>query len=484
MPTPHKLPIEKIEQYDPVARDNIAHLNSLHLLSIGVVPYPRIVPTFFLETYQVYSAQAPRDIAPMREHVTINTLAEFSPKQAQKVQSNAYLVGNHNFQSFVRSRRQQPTILIANASENLITKLQTENFQYLATSAEVSEVFKTKKAFREALANLSLPHIPHHILTHSDITSLSFESLQQNYYDISVIQRAEKEVGGNEGTFFIRTEADFKHFISRIQEEDPTSTYLVSPFITGDSLSMVGCITSQGVLTGALQLQLIDVPESLHDLPNNGTFYGNDWGYKKWDQETENTAISVVEQIGDELAKDGYRGIFGIDFVLDAKSNTLYPLECNPRITGAMPAHSLMLLANSIPPFEYYHLLALADRDQTFNFAAANNSLKFTAPYSHVSFSPKGLTEMNIKLEAGVYSYNSKENKIRYCRPGVHFLDIQNDNEFLVIDAIPHKGERIAQAVPGFFKLMFSKQIASSSNSIDPDIGHILWSFYEQLANK
>jgi hypothetical protein len=318
---------------------------------------------------------------------------------------------------------------------------------------------------------------------HSEFLNLDYTQFSAQSFAPAVIQRSEIEVGGNEGTFFITTEADYEYFKTRIEAEDSTTEYMISPFISGDSVSMAGCVTAQGVLTGALQLQFIDVPESLHGTKANGIFFGNDWGYKTWTDDIQKEAEQVVETIGMELQKEGFMGIFGIDFMYDPTANTLYPLECNPRITGSMPAHSLMLLSQQIPPFEYYHLLALTSRDTTFDFAKANHSLKTTIPCSHISFSPIGIETMTLPLVAGVYAYDTTTDAVTFERPGFHYDDIKYENEFIIIDAIPQLGEKIQQHVPGFFKFLFKEQIAQSSHEITERAQKLINIFTHNLKN-
>src|SRR5262249_13236512 len=51
-----------------------------------------------------------------------------------------------------------------------------------------------------------------------------------------------------------------------------------------------------------------------------------------------------------------YRGCFGLDFLLDQDSGTLYLGELNPRLTGATPLTSQAALERGLPPLVLYHL--------------------------------------------------------------------------------------------------------------------------------
>jgi hypothetical protein len=61
--------------------------------------------------------------------------------------------------------------------------------------------------------------------------------------------------------------------------------------------------------------------------------------------------------IGEALMRTGYRGCFGLDFLLDRDTGALYLGEMNPRITGASPLTSQAALDVESVPLLLFHLL-------------------------------------------------------------------------------------------------------------------------------
>ncbi len=240
---------------------------------------------------------------------------------------------------------------------------------------------------------------------------------------------------------------------------------------------MLGCITQKGTLTGPLQLQLIDVPESLHGIPANGIFFGNDIAFRDWSTETETQAQHIVESVGAYLSSKGYRGVFGIDFILDKETGAIYPLECNPRFTGSLVLYSLMLLDQGIPPMEFFHIMEHLGIPSDFDFDVVNRALKQRIPCAHVAFSPKGMETMNVTLVAGVYEYDEAQHRLEYVGPGLSLNDITNENQFLLIDTVPSRGAKITQGVPRLFKFIFKRQIARSSHEIDAHSAFLVRAF-------
>ena len=297
-----------------------------------------------------------------------------------------------------------------------------------------------------------------------------------------VIQRAYFDVGGEQGTFFIKTEQDLTSAHNILAQDERFKQVQISPFIEGLSVSMLGCVTPQGVLTSPLQLQLIDIPEALHGQLATGVFLGHDWGFHSWEDKTEHEAQYIVESVGTYLADKGYKGIFGIDFIYEEQTKKLFPLECNPRFTGALPVYSLMILEQGkVPPMEFFHIAAHLGIKEPFDFEYVNKYLKKRQAISHISLTPKGIYEMKLKLTAGVYSMLPDQNAIRYERPGALLSDITNSSEFLMIDSVPYQGDRIIQNVPRLFKFIFASSIARSSLQVKPEVGRLLTSLSTAL---
>jgi hypothetical protein len=209
------------------------------------------------------------------------------------------------------------------------------------------------------------------------------------------------------------------------------------------SPSMLGCVMKQGVLTTCLQLQLIDVPEALcMSEPATGVFLGHDWGYQPWSEATEVKAQRIVEAIGADLERRGYKGIFGVDFVYDSRTDMLVPIECNPRFTGALPAYSLMLAEAGIPTPEFFHILAHLDIDSHFDFKRVNRAWKrewkqLNRTYADISVTPKGITAMPLSLTPGFYAYDRRVKEFHFKRPGTFLWDFESDDEFMIMILSP-----------------------------------------------
>lgn len=445
------------------------------IIAVGVAPYPRIIPSLFLKNYIIYSVKDTADLDVLRNYARIFCLEEKFPKVAAKVHSTGYLLRNYAFQAFLKSRRNPFRLMFYQTTPPIVKTLEEQHIEWIGNRPESFQDVLLKANFRDLVKSLRLPHLEDWRLSREDFLAKTFEDLYRHWQRPLVAQRGDFDVSGEQGTFFIRNEDDFRVAHEILSKDERYQEIQMSPFIEGPSVSMLGCITHMGVLTSTLQLQLIDVPEALHGQFPTGVFLGHDWGFHSWTEKTEKTAQRIIESVGEYLAKKGFLGIFGVDFIYDQKTDEILPLECNPRFTGALPVYSLMTTAgNQVPPMEFFHIMTHLDIREDFDFNFVNEKLKERKPVSHISITPKGAYRMKLSLAAGVYSYSQKDKDVRYERPGAFLWDTQRDSEFLMIDSIPRPGAQIIQNVPRLFKLIFPRSIAQSSFSIDPEVGEIV----------
>jgi len=461
-------------QYVPNLGAALQKMQEKTTIAVGVAPYPRIMPAFFLERYAIYCVKDAVDIDLLRNYTQIFCLEEKYPKIAAKVHATGYLLRNFAFQAFLKSRRYPYRLMFYQTTPKIVAALAEQGTEWLGNRPESFEGVVLKGDFRDLVKQRNLPSIPDWRIPREEFLQKSFADLWSRWDRPYVVQRADFDVAGELGTFFIRSESDWHKMRGVLSKDERYHFVTISPFIEGFSVSMLGCITDRGVLTSTLQLQLIDVPESLHGQLPTGVFLGHDWAFRSWPEETERAAQKIVESIGAHLASRGFKGIFGIDMLYDLKTEEIFPIECNPRFTGALPVYSLMIAHVGVPTIEFFHMATHLGIQLDYDFNTVNQAFKKRLPLAHISLTPKGVAEMKLPLAAGVYSYDRKAQMLRFERPGAFYRDFKNENEFMIIDSLPRPGGRVIQNVPRLCKLIFPRQIARSSFSVEPEIGELI----------
>ena len=74
-------------------------------------------------------------------------------------------------------------------------------------------------------------------------------------------------------------------------------------------------------------------------------------------------ATQLVRRLGDRLAKEGYRGFFEVDVLVDTDTGEVYLGELNPRISGASSITNVTAGAYADIPLFLFHILEYMNVD-------------------------------------------------------------------------------------------------------------------------
>ncbi len=128
------------------------------------------------------------------------------------------------------------------------------------------------------------------------------------------------------GTILIESEKQ----IQELAKQFPNREIRVSKFISGPIFTNNNVVWDKEVLIGNINYQITGLPP-FTDLPF--ATIGNDWTLPR--KLLSNKQIKqykkMAEDIGKKLAKDGWKGLFGIDVVSEEKTGKLYLIEINAR---------------------------------------------------------------------------------------------------------------------------------------------------------
>ena len=223
-------------------------------------------------------------------------------------------------------------------------------------------------------------------------------------------------------TFFISGERDFAQHAARIAAQPSVK---IMRRIRCRQLTIEACVTRRFTLVGPLQTEMVGVPELT---PFGGGWCGNE--VFSGDESTFLTADlrqqahNATLALGEDLRRVGYRGCFGLDFLLDQDTGALYLGEMNPRITGATPLTSQVMLEAGSVPLLLFHLMEWFGLDPGTDYeldAAAFNQQWLRAEYlgnwSHMILEHTE-TEPSIVQAApqsGLWQMQA-DGTIRFCR--------------------------------------------------------------------
>jgi hypothetical protein len=164
-----------------------------------------------------------------------------------------------------------------------------------------------------------------------------------------VIQTAFGDSGHT--TFFIKNEADFNKYARDIVGE---SEVKIMKRINCRGATMEACATRSGTLVGPLLTEVIGRKELT---PYKGGWCGNEIFPGAFSEDVRAQARDMAFRFGNQLAKEGYRGYFDLDFLIDTDTGAVYLGELNPRICGASPMTNHAAFAYADAPLFLFHLL-------------------------------------------------------------------------------------------------------------------------------
>jgi len=190
----------------------------------------------------------------------------------------------------------------------------------------------------------NLPQIPS---TVDNFTKNNFLKYQKLYQQKLVIQSHFGWAG--KSTFSSDNWEEIKNKIPK------NSTVKYSPFINGYSLLNNCCLTSQGLIQSPPALQYTGIKPFTQ---NPFTTVGRQWPSLA-PKNIINKIYQITQDFSDIITKMNYKGFFGLDFMI--KGDSVYLLECNPRLTASFAFYNEIEVNQGITPLFLLHLVQFLD---------------------------------------------------------------------------------------------------------------------------
>ncbi len=167
-------------------------------------------------------------------------------------------------------------------------------------------------------------------------------------------------------TFFIKSEADYDKYAKEIEAEKECK---IMKRINCRGAAMEACVTRHGTIVAPLMTELVGFKELT---PYKGGWCGNEIFADTFTPEIRAKARRYAKKFGDQLLKEGYKGYFELDYLIDKDSGEIYLGELNPRVTGAssITNHAAFALADA--PLHLFHTLEWMDVPYELSVNALN----------------------------------------------------------------------------------------------------------------
>jgi biotin carboxylase len=197
----------------------------------------------------------------------------------------------------------------------------------------------------------SVPNVLGHATSYDELVALARGA---GLGDDLVVQTPYGDSGKT--TFFVSAEEDWE----KNAKDMATQELKVMRRINPRAVAVEACITRQGTVVGPLMTDLTGHPELT---PYRGGWCGNDIFPEALSPEHREHARELTRRLGDRLAREGYRGLLEVDYLLDLDGGELYLGELNPRLSGISSMTNVSASAYADMPLFLFHLLEYMDVD-------------------------------------------------------------------------------------------------------------------------
>lgn len=270
-----------------------------------------------------------------------------------EIRNSAKILELEKVQNYIKANsKNTPYIMFFKPSIKLDVLISNMGFKPIGNTANLNDLFEDKIQFaqfaqREELNKYLVPSVL------GILGKMSYEELSQKLGDPIVVQFGHGWAGKT--TFFINNANDF----TALADKFPHTRVKVSKFIKGFAVLNNCCIYQDKVLVSPPAIQ-IDGIDELSENPQ--VTCGRQWPVKFIDKKQVETISAISQKTGNLMQKNGFRGFFGIDFLIEEKSGKIYLSEVNARMTASSAFYTLLESGKGYTPLLAYHLAEFTDR--------------------------------------------------------------------------------------------------------------------------
>ena len=239
-------------------------------------------------------------------------------------------------------------------------------------------------------------------------------------------------------TFFINDEESFNKHKEEILAEKEVK---IMKRINCRGAAIEACVTRHGTIVAPLMTELVGFKELT---PYKGGWCGNEIYANAFTPRIRQKARKYTRLFGDQLRKEGYKGYFELDFLIDQDNGEIYLGELNPRITGAssITNHAVFALADA--PLFLFHILEWMDVPYKLSVKGINSRWFKSENIDDWSQLVIKHTTDNIEYiteapESGIWKMQD-DGDIQYSRMDTHRRAVDGDDEAFFL-RIARKGD-------------------------------------------
>ncbi|MDC1212043.1 biotin carboxylase [bacterium] len=334
-----------------------------------------------------------------------------------------YLLEHKEVVDFIKSRGDGGKALFLMFDEKTEELAKQLGLEQAFPSASLRTHLDNKVVTNRVAEKANVPTVPN-VLTKVD----SFKTLRKvskHLGDELVVQTPFGDSGHT--TFFINNEEDYNKYAEEIVAENEVK---VMKRINCRGAAMEACVTRHGTIVAPLMTELVGFKELT---PYKGGWCGNEIYPDCFTPKLRRKAKKYAEQFGNQLRKEGYKGYFELDFLIDTDTNELFLGELNPRITGAssITNHAVFALADA--PLFLFHIMEYMDKDYELSINAINRRWHLPENIDSwgqmvIKHTEDTVRQITTAPRSGIYKIND-DGSIQFDRMDTHRRAVESEQE-------------------------------------------------------
>ncbi len=340
---------------------------------------------------------------------------------------NNWLLRNHEVRTHIEQRTppgMRPQIVMVFFDEETEQICEELDYELILPSHALRQRLDSKIVTTQIADSVGVRSVPNIITTIKDWDELVKVTNKAKLGQDLVIQTAYGDSGKT--TYFVTSEAEF----AAIADEVIGVEIKVMKRINNQPIAIEAVLTRQGTIVGPCMTEIT----GHHELtPYRGGWAGNEMFPTVLDDISRHAAIELVRTLGDRLGKEGYRGFFEVDVLLDTDTGDVYLGELTPRISGASGITNVTAGAYADVPLFVFHLLEYAGIDFKIDTAEINRRWEELASedeWSHmvIKHTESTVERINVAPRTGRYLIDHFGNLV-YSNPSLDWHSLRSDQE-------------------------------------------------------
>ncbi|MFC7766116.1 ATP-binding protein [Leucobacter soli] len=340
---------------------------------------------------------------------------------------NNWLLRNHEVRAHIEQRTppgMRPQIVMVFFDEETERICEELDYELILPSHALRERLDSKIVTTQIADSVGVPSVPNILTTVEDWDDLVQETEAAGLGQDLVIQTAYGDSGKT--TYFVTSEAEF----AAIADEVSGVEIKVMKRINNRPIAIEAVLTRHGTVVGPCMTEITGHRELT---PYRGGWAGNEMFPTVLDDASRHAAVQLVRTLGDRLGKEGYRGFFEVDVLLDTDTGDVYLGELNPRISGASAITNVTAGAYADVPLFAFHLLEYSGIDFEIDIDEINQRWEELASedeWSHMVIKHTANTVERIEAAPRTGRYViGHDGALVYSNPNLDWHSLRTDSE-------------------------------------------------------